>query len=129
MAMPDPREGTAGRHSLTAGQPHQPFDDPEAQLSLGGHPHGKASSWAVVGVVVAAFLAGGAALIVHLWWLLALSAGVVALCVPAALAVRMMDDTVIWGAAPGGDGGRLPARAREHEREQDTARPRPHGRA
>ena len=84
---------------VTGGQPHQPFDQPEAVPTLGGHPHGKVSSWVLTGIVVVAFISGGGALILHLWWLFWVCAGVVVLSIPAGKAIRIMDDTVMWGGS------------------------------
>ncbi len=82
---------------VTGGQSHQPFDQAEALPTLGGHPHGKVSSWVLTGVVVAACVAGGAALILHLWWLFWVCVGVTVLSIPAGKVIRIMDDTVMWG--------------------------------
>ena len=95
---PRPGQERAGRTaSVTGGQPHQPFDHPHARPTVGGHPHGRPSSWVLTGAVVVAFLAGGAALILHLWWLFWVCVGVVVLSVPAGKAIGIMDDTVMWG--------------------------------
>jgi hypothetical protein len=77
-----------------------------APSAASGHPHGKHSSWLLTATVIAAFIAGGAALIVHLWWLLFLCLGVVVISVPVGKAIRIMDDTVVWGDSPAaaGDG-------------------------
>ncbi len=87
----------SGRTSpLTGSQQHQPFDQ-HARPTLGGHPHGKVSSWVLTGIVIVAFMAGGAALILHLWWLFWVCVGVVVLSLPAGKAIHIMDDTVTWG--------------------------------
>lgn len=39
---------------------------PESHVASGS-PHGKVSSRLLIGVVIAAFIAGGAAIIVHAW--------------------------------------------------------------
>jgi hypothetical protein len=70
-----------------------------------GNPHGKPSSWALVGTVMAAFLAGGAAIITHLWWLFWACAGIVVLAVPAGKVIGIMNDTVAWGSNPAADPG------------------------
>ena len=116
--MQDDRERTTGRGSVSGEAAHQPFDYPEAKPSLGGHPHGKRSSWVVAGADIIAFIAGGTALILHYWWLFWVCAGVVALSVPVGWAVRMMDDTVVWGATPGVDHAALPDVAAEHAQER-----------
>ncbi|MBO0775193.1 MAG: hypothetical protein J2P34_02670 [Actinobacteria bacterium] len=108
----DPEQ--SGRPSATGGTAHQPFDYPEARPTVGGHPHGKPASWVLIGTVIVAFLAGGAALILHLWWLFWVCVGVVVLSVPAGKAIRIMDDTVIWGSTAGHDRHQLPGLAEEH---------------
>jgi hypothetical protein len=65
-----------------------------------GSPHGKPSSWALVATVVAAFLAGGSALITHLWWLFWACAGIVVIAIPVGKAIGIMNDTVAWGSNP-----------------------------
>ncbi len=82
---------------VTGGRPHQPYGQPHARPALGGHPHGKPSSWVLTGIVIVAFMAGGAALILHLWWLFWVCVGVVVLSLPAGKAIHIMDDTVTWG--------------------------------
>lgn len=69
---------------------------PQPQQTIGGYSerHGRVSSWILVSVVVAAFCAGGAALIVHLWWLFWACVGVVVAAVPAGKIVGIMDDSV-----------------------------------
>jgi hypothetical protein len=69
---------------------------PQPQQTIGGHSqrHGRASSWALVFVVFAAFCVGGAAIIVHLWWLFWVCVGVVVVAVPVGKIVGIMDDTV-----------------------------------
>lgn len=64
------------------------------------NPHGKPSSWVLVGVVLGAFVAGGAAIITHTWWLLWACVGVIVLAIPVGKAIGIMDDTVAWGANP-----------------------------
>ena len=51
-------------------------------------------------MVAAAFVAGGAAIITHAWWLLWTGIAVVVLAVPAGKAIGIMDDTVAWGSTP-----------------------------
>jgi hypothetical protein len=91
----------AGRRGPISGQAgHQPFEAVDAPPSLGGHPHGKLSSWVLIGVVVAAFIAGGIAVILHVWWLLYACLGIVVAAIPVGKAIGIMNDTVIWGATP-----------------------------
>lgn len=65
-------------------------------MTQSGSPHGKPSSWVLVGVVTVAFSAGGAALILHLWWLLWACIAVVVLSVPVGKVIGLMEDTVGW---------------------------------
>ena len=67
---------------------------------VNGNPHGKLSSWLLIGVVIAAFLAGGAAIITHTWWLLWTCVGVIVVAAPVGKAIGIMDDTVAWGSSP-----------------------------
>jgi hypothetical protein len=61
-----------------------------------GNPHGKRSSWVLVGMVVLAFAVGGIAMALHAWWLFWVCVGVVVLAIPAGKAIGIMDDTVAW---------------------------------
>jgi hypothetical protein len=61
-----------------------------------GHPHGKRSSWILIGLVIAAFIVGGSAIITHLWWLFWTCVAVVVLAIPTGKMIRVMDDTVSW---------------------------------
>jgi len=61
-----------------------------------GSPHGKRSSWVLIGLVVAAFIAGGVAIITHLWWLFWACVAVVVLAIPVGKMIGIMDDTVSW---------------------------------
>jgi hypothetical protein len=65
-----------------------------------GTPHGKPASWVMVAVMLAAFVAGGLALITHLWWLLWTCAGIFVAAGLAAKAAGIMDDTVAYGSNP-----------------------------
>lgn len=105
-----------GTTSVTGGVSHQPFDHPQARPTVGGHPHGRPVSWVLTGFVIAAFLAGGAALIVHLWWLFWVCVGVVVLAVPVGKVIGIMDDTVVFGATPGHNSNELPGHATGHDR-------------
>ncbi len=69
---------------------------------IGGHPHrhGKPRSWVLVGVVIAAFCAGGVAVIWHLWVLFWVCAGLVVLSVPVGKLIGIMDDTVVVDQGP-----------------------------
>jgi hypothetical protein len=69
---------------------------------IGGHQyrHGKPASWVLVGVIIAAFCAGGFAIIFHLWVLFWVCAGVVVLSVPAGKIIGIMGDTVVVDPGP-----------------------------
>jgi hypothetical protein len=69
---------------------------PQTQETIAGYSerHGRISSWVLVAVVVAAFCAGGAAIIAHLWWLFWASLGIVVVAVPVGKIIGIMDDTV-----------------------------------
>jgi len=93
-----PEQARASRTAPgTGGQVQQPSGLARARTGMGGRPHGKVSSWALTGTVVVAFIAGGGALILHLWWLFWVCVGVAVLSIPAGKAIRIMDDTVVWG--------------------------------
>jgi hypothetical protein len=72
----------------------------ERPLGGNAHPHGKPSSWIFVAVIIAAFMAGGIAIIVQSWWLFWLSVGTVLLGMPAASLVRIMDDPAVAEGLP-----------------------------
>ncbi|MBO0773439.1 MAG: hypothetical protein J2P35_18445 [Actinobacteria bacterium] len=82
---------------VAAGQPAGSVPDSHV---ASGNPHGKPSSWLLISVVITAFLAGGAAIITHLWWLLWTCVGVIVVAVPVGKAIGIMDDTVAWGSSP-----------------------------
>ena len=91
--------GPAG--DTAAGQGHRPSERLEDRdVALRGNPHGRPSSWVLVAVVTAAFIAGGLAIIAHAWWLLSAWPRVVVLAIPAGKAIGIMDDTVAWGSNP-----------------------------
>jgi hypothetical protein len=79
--------GTAPGHHGSGEQP------------VGGHEylHGRPVSWVLVGVLVAAFIAGGLAVVNHLWWLFWVCLGVTVLSVPAGKVIGIMNDTVLAG--------------------------------
>ncbi len=78
---------------------------------LGGHDHlhGRPVSWVLVGVLIAAFIAGGLAIVNHLWWLFYACLGVAVLSVPAGKVIGIMNDTVVNGdpAQQEGQGGHV----------------------
>lgn len=61
-----------------------------------GSPHGRPSSWVLIGLVIAAFIVGGTAIILHLWWLLWVCVAVAVLAIPAGKVTGIMNDTVSW---------------------------------
>jgi hypothetical protein len=69
---------------------------------VGGHRyrHGRPASWVLVGLVIAAFSAGGVAVIAHLWVLFWVCAGIVVLSVPAGEVIGIMNDTVVVDGGP-----------------------------
>jgi hypothetical protein len=87
-ASPEPtRHGTApGRHE-------------PGEQALGGHHnlHGRPASWVLVAVITAAFVAGGFAVVFHLWVLFWVCLGIVLLSVPAGKVIGIMADTVLAG--------------------------------
>lgn len=87
-------QGTAPGNKMPGEQP------------VGGHPHrhGKPASWVLVSVIIAAFVAGGFAIVCELWWLFWVCLGVALLAVPAGKAIDIMGDTVLAGN-PSGQAG------------------------
>ncbi len=79
--------GTAPGH-------HEPGERP-----IGGHEHlhGRPVSWVLVGVLIAAFIAGGLAVVNHLWWLFWVCLGITVLSVPDGKVIGIMNDTVLAG--------------------------------
>jgi hypothetical protein len=69
------------------------------ERSIGGHEHlhGRPVSWVLVGVLVVAFIAGGLAIVNHLWWLFWVCLGVTVLSIPAGKIIGIMNDTVLAG--------------------------------
>ena len=93
--------GSGPTGEISTGQGGRPWEQIEHRhVPEGGHPHGKAASWVLVAVVIAAFITGGAAIIAHAWWLLWTCIGIVVLAIPAGKVVGIMDDTVAWGSTP-----------------------------
>ncbi|MCW2885724.1 MAG: hypothetical protein JWL58_2586 [Streptosporangiaceae bacterium] len=79
----------------------RPIDDDLPRAVSGqGHPHGRKSSWVLVGTVIVAFLVGGVALILHAWTIMIICAAVIVLSVPIGAAIHIMSDTVGWTDAP-----------------------------
>jgi hypothetical protein len=91
-------------HHGTAPGHHEPDERP-----LGGHSrlHGRPSSWVLVTVVIAAFVVGGFAIVVHQWWLFWVSVAAVVLAVPIGKVIGIMGDTVLAGN-PAGQPGQEP---------------------
>ena len=85
----------------SGGQGHWPSERLEDRhVPETGNPHGKPSSWVLVSIVTTAFITGGLAIIMHTWWLLWASLGVVVLAVPVGKVIGIMDDTAAWGSTP-----------------------------
>ena len=87
------QSGEPSEHGTAPGN-HVPGEQP-----IGGHPHshGKPASWALVGVIIAAFVAGGFAIVCGISWLFWACLGVVLLAVPVGKAIDIMGDTVLAG--------------------------------
>ncbi len=87
----DPAEPT--EHGTAPGN-HLPGERP-----IGGHEHlhGRPVSWVLVGVLIAAFIAGGLAVVNHLWLLFWVCLGVTVLSGPAGRLIGIMNDTVLAG--------------------------------
>jgi hypothetical protein len=89
------------RKDTAALEPARPTDENLPRPVSGqGHPHGRPASWALVCVVLAAFVAGGIGLITHAWPVMIICAAVVVLSVPVGAAINIMSDTVGWTDAP-----------------------------
>jgi hypothetical protein len=69
---------------------------PPVEQPIGGHTshQGRPRSWVLVAVVIAAFTAGGAAIIARLWPLFWVCVGVTLLAIPVGKLIGIMDDTV-----------------------------------
>jgi len=76
-----------------------PGEHPPGEAAIGGHPHlhGRPVSWVLVGVLIVAFVAGGFAVVNHLWLLFWVCLGITVLSVPAGKVVGIMNDTVLAG--------------------------------
>jgi hypothetical protein len=93
-----------------------PPDEPQTWGER-GRPHGRASSWMLVAVVLCASVAAGVALIIHVWPLFWACVAVAGASIPAGKIIGIMDDTMMWGRAPpieqqSPGGGVVPARSR-----------------
>lgn len=114
--------GSGPPKEISAGQGDRPWEQIEDRhVPPGGHPYGKPASWALVVVVAAAFVTGGAAIITHVWWLLWACIAIVVLAVPAGKAIGIMDDTVAWGSTPAASSDR--PQGSEADRGQDQPAP------
>jgi hypothetical protein len=93
-------DSAPSRHGTAPGH-HEP-----GEQAIGGHHnlHGRPASWALVAVITAAFVAGGFAVVFHLWVLFWVCLGIVLLSVPAGKVVGIMADTVLAGNPAGQDG-------------------------
>lgn len=114
------RRAGGGAELASPGQGETPWERIEHRhVPEGGHPHGKPSSWVLVAVVTAAFIAGGVAIVAQAWWLFWTSVGIVVLAFPAGWAAGIMSDTVSWGSTPAG--GDSPPAGEEAEPGRDRA--------
>jgi fatty acid desaturase len=59
-----------------------------------GQRHGRPSSWALVAVVILAFIVGGFAVVFRLWPLFWVCVGIFVLCIPVGKVLGIMNDTV-----------------------------------
>lgn len=75
-------------------RPPETTGRPEAHP--GGQAHGRLRSWLLVGLILAAFVVGGIALIAQAWWLFWVCAGIVALGILTGRLIGIMNDTVAW---------------------------------
>jgi hypothetical protein len=77
-------------------------DNDYSERPAGGHPHthGRPRSWMLAVVVIAAFCAGGLAVIGHWWTLFWVCAALVALAFPVGKLIGIMDDTVVLEQGP-----------------------------
>jgi hypothetical protein len=75
----------------------QGSSEPGGGQVIGGHHyvHGRPASWVLVTAIIAAFLAGGIAIIARQWVLFWVCAGIVVLSVPAGALIGIMHDTVL----------------------------------
>lgn len=105
------QQAAMGIHS---GEPSEHGTAPGGHMpgerTAGGHPHlhGRPVCWALVSIVIAAFTAGGLAIVGHWWWLFWTCLGLTVLAVPAGKIIGIMDDTVLAGdpsQQAGQDGG------------------------
>jgi hypothetical protein len=85
---------------------HQPGEQP---IGDHGYLHGRPTSWLFVAVLIAAFIAGGFAVVDHLWPLFWVCLAIAILAVPAGKLVGIMADTVVDGdpSAQAGQGGQV----------------------
>ncbi|PRY02592.1 hypothetical protein [Allonocardiopsis opalescens] len=86
---PETEKDLPGRAATGSGEQPRPH-----MIGPSGSPHGSLRSWLLVAVVIAAFVAGGIALIINAWWLFWTAAAIVVLSVPAGKLIGIMEDTV-----------------------------------
>jgi hypothetical protein len=93
--VPFPPEGRAGGGADTG-------LTPPVEQTIGGHGshQGSPASWVLVAVVIAAFTAGGAAIIARLWPLFWVCVGITFLAIPVGKFIGIMDDTVVVDSWP-----------------------------
>ncbi|HEY2278595.1 MAG TPA: hypothetical protein VGI00_09580 [Streptosporangiaceae bacterium] len=102
MQLHDHQSTTQG----TAPGEHQPGETPVGDHE---HLHGSPKSWALVAVLVAAFVAGAFGLVFHVWPLFWVCLGITILSPLAGKIVGIMEDTVLDGdpSAQAGQEGRV----------------------
>jgi hypothetical protein len=101
----EPHDHGSTEQGTAPGQ-HQPGETP-----MGDHEnlHGSPASWALVAVLIVAFVAGAFGLVFHVWPLFWVCLGIVVLSVPAGKLIGIMEDTVLDGdpSAQAGQEGRV----------------------
>jgi len=113
--------GPAGE--ISNGQGDRPWEQiGDRHVAEGGYPHGKPASWVLVAVMAAAFVAGGIAIITHVWVLLWGCVAVVVLAIPAGKMIGIMEDTVDWGSTPAATAEPQPSDLEADRRRDQPAR-------
>ena len=101
--MISPGRGTRRGMVFDSAEPTEHGTAPREHLpgeaAIGGHPHlhGRPVSRVLAGVLIVAFVAGGLAIVHHLWLLFWVCLGITVLSVPAGKVVGIMNDTVLAG--------------------------------
>ncbi|MCD0452343.1 hypothetical protein LO762_24585 [Actinocorallia sp. API 0066] len=96
---PTQEEPETGATAQVVEEQEEFYNLPRAHFPDGrGNPHGRLSSWIVVITAIVALVVGAVAFVMNAWVVVWVCAVIAVLCFPAGLAVRIMDDTVSWGA-------------------------------